>query len=445
MQKVKNKFVFDLNKCVGCNACVLACNIENSAILHMHWRKITPYNAGNIVLLPLFQLSHACYHCAKAPCLQNCPALAYTRHPETGAVIHDKKKCIGCKYCTWVCPYDAPKFNANSGVIEKCTFCNNRILNNMKPACANLCPTGALDFKQNTVTENADEILGFKNFEMQPSVTFIPLRKHNSPEIAGVQAYNNFSDVLPKSGGKLHSKISAKSEASLVIFTLLVALLAAMHLATGFSGFKIAYPYLYIFAGLAGMALSMLHLGKPLRAWRAALNIRNSWLSREIVFFTAFFACSVLLMFYRGEYSYYLQLLTAIFTFGTLISVDMVYIKIIKVNMRYLHSASVFITTILLASLFSEHYLIAIGAGLLKTVLFVMRKWSDIKQLKVNFTDALRLDFLLSFPLVLYFIDFKYPLAIIISVIIGEILDRIDFYNEIEVVTPEKQIETAWN
>ena len=78
--------------------------------------------------------------------MENCPALAYTRDKKTGAVILHAEKCIGCKYCTWACPYDAPKFNPKTRIIEKCTFCNHRILDTLKPACANLCPTGALDF-----------------------------------------------------------------------------------------------------------------------------------------------------------------------------------------------------------------------------------------------------------------------------------------------------------
>ena len=142
----KNIFIFDYNQCVGCHACVVACINENGFQEPKQWRNIHQSNNTHFPQLPLFYLSLACNHCADAPCLKNCPANAYSRDEKTGAVIHHSEKCIGCQYCTWACPYDAPKFNPKEGIIEKCTFCNNRIEENLKPACANLCPTGALDF-----------------------------------------------------------------------------------------------------------------------------------------------------------------------------------------------------------------------------------------------------------------------------------------------------------
>jgi Fe-S-cluster-containing dehydrogenase component len=143
----RNIFIFDQNKCVGCHACVVACMNENGFQSPDQWRNIHQSQEFHFPSLPLFYLSLACNHCEDAPCLKNCPALAYSRDEKTGAVIHHPEKCIGCKYCTWACPYDAPKFNSKTGIVEKCTFCNHRIEENLKPACANLCPVGALDFK----------------------------------------------------------------------------------------------------------------------------------------------------------------------------------------------------------------------------------------------------------------------------------------------------------
>ncbi len=68
--------------------------------------------------------------------MKNCPALAYTRDKETGAIIHHAEACIGCKYCTWTCPYDAPKFNEATKIVEKCNFCVDRISDGKQPACA---------------------------------------------------------------------------------------------------------------------------------------------------------------------------------------------------------------------------------------------------------------------------------------------------------------------
>ncbi|HKK80676.1 MAG TPA: 4Fe-4S dicluster domain-containing protein, partial [Prolixibacteraceae bacterium] len=123
----KNIFIYDYNKCVGCHACVVACTNENGFQSPETWRNIHSSNSIHYPQLPLFYLSLACNHCDDAPCLQNCPAHAYSRDEKTGAVIHHPEKCMGCKYCTWACPYDAPKFNPKEGIIEKCTFCNHRI------------------------------------------------------------------------------------------------------------------------------------------------------------------------------------------------------------------------------------------------------------------------------------------------------------------------------
>ena len=140
----RKSFLFDLNKCVGCHACVVACTIENQTLPETVWRDINSFNPSGNPDIPLFHYSLACNHCDDPPCLKNCPALAYSKDFITGAVIHFANKCIGCKYCTWACPYDAPKFNEKTRIIEKCTFCNHRIEEDLKPACANLCPTGAL-------------------------------------------------------------------------------------------------------------------------------------------------------------------------------------------------------------------------------------------------------------------------------------------------------------
>ena len=80
--------------------------------------------------------------------MHSCPALAYERDAVTGAVLIRSELCIGCKYCSWACPYGAPQFEPDSGVMGKCTFCSHRLADGLKPACASLCPTGALDYAE---------------------------------------------------------------------------------------------------------------------------------------------------------------------------------------------------------------------------------------------------------------------------------------------------------
>ena len=73
-----------------------------------HW------NSEALPLLSVINISIACNHCEKPSCLEGCPAKAYTVD-STGAVIHHQERCMGCRYCTWRCPYDAPKINEAKG------------------------------------------------------------------------------------------------------------------------------------------------------------------------------------------------------------------------------------------------------------------------------------------------------------------------------------------
>jgi len=120
-------FVFDPNRCTGCQACELACSIENELGPDRSWRGVVTFNEEAFPGIPLFHLSLACNHCAEPACMNTCPALAYHRNEETGAVLIDPDRCIGCRYCSWVCPYGAPTFEAERGVMGKCTFCVHRL------------------------------------------------------------------------------------------------------------------------------------------------------------------------------------------------------------------------------------------------------------------------------------------------------------------------------
>ena len=222
----KNIFIFDQNKCVGCHACVIACMNENGFQSPDQWRNIHKSQDINFPHLPLFYLSLACNHCDDAPCLQNCPALAYSRDEKTGAIIHDPDKCIGCKYCTWACPYDAPKFNPKTGIIEKCTFCNHRIEEDLKPACAELCPVGALDFINTEFTREESNESSPVPVNVGSHIKVNKLRKSAGPEM-DLALFNDQTEKRKQK--KKHQKISAYEEWPLIIFTLLSATLVSLY------------------------------------------------------------------------------------------------------------------------------------------------------------------------------------------------------------------------
>ncbi|MBK7712078.1 MAG: 4Fe-4S binding protein [Bacteroidales bacterium] len=126
-------FIFNHNRCVACGACRAACILENKWPVSP--RTIITYNKPGLPSLPVINLSLACNHCKTAVCMDGCPASAFTRDEATGAIVIDDSKCIGCRYCQWNCPYDAPKFHTPDRIIIKCNLCYQRLKDGLMPAC----------------------------------------------------------------------------------------------------------------------------------------------------------------------------------------------------------------------------------------------------------------------------------------------------------------------
>lgn len=427
----RNIFIFDQNKCVGCHACVVACMNENGFQTPKQWRNVHTSDRNHFPQLPLFYLSLACNHCEDAPCLKNCPALAYSRDLKTGAIIHHPEKCIGCKYCTWACPYDAPKFNPKTGIVEKCTFCNHRIEENMKPACANLCPVGALDFAKTKFSREDSVLSSPVPVDVGSGIKIKKLRKNQGPEI-DITLFAGQSDYIVQ---KEKNKITAREEWPLLVFTLLSALMVSSYAAglTSALGFiqKIAFSLI----GIVAAVLSMLHLGKKLRVWRSLLNIQNSWLSREILLFSLFFA-GVFIDFFVTDLPDWIISFTGILL---LFAIDMLY-RLAHLNWPIkIHSAQTLLVGISFYALFFNWFELFAGIMLFRLILYVFRK---LKSDKPHwFISVYRIAFILA-GLILYYIEIPFYI-IFLTVFLGEIIDRIEFYNELNVPDPKNEFSFA--
>ena len=159
--------VIDLDTCVGCQACVTACKEWNTGGHMAPLTDIDPYGGhvdgvwfnrvhsyehttemgGRTVNFP-----RSCLHCEQPACVTVCPTGASYKRASDGIVLVDESKCIGCKLCSWACPYGAREFDTDVGVMKKCTLCIDRIYNDKLaaedrvPACVAACPTSARHF-----------------------------------------------------------------------------------------------------------------------------------------------------------------------------------------------------------------------------------------------------------------------------------------------------------
>ena len=136
--------VTDVNRCVGCLGCSVACKAVNGVPVGSYWNKtlrIGPNPAkegGNWPDVDLYFLTVSCQHCDNPACVSVCPTEA-SHVVADGTVQVDKSKCIGCQFCAMACPYGVRYLNEEERVVEKCTLCEQQIAQGELPQCVINC------------------------------------------------------------------------------------------------------------------------------------------------------------------------------------------------------------------------------------------------------------------------------------------------------------------
>jgi Fe-S-cluster-containing dehydrogenase component len=239
---VKWGMSIDQNKCIGCGDCVAACNVENNIPVvgkdqvekgrNMQWLRVDRYYAGTSEEPIVSHQPMLCQHCDKAPCEQVCPVAATTHSPDgLNQMVYNR--CVGTRYCSNNCPYKVRRFNffnfrdhfrngiyespvlsllhnpevtvRSRGVMEKCTFCIQRIMeareeairnnvplkgSDVKTACQESCNANAINFgdindKESEFSEYRNHELGYyvlDDVNTRPNVTYIAKLRNISSE-----------------------------------------------------------------------------------------------------------------------------------------------------------------------------------------------------------------------------------------------------------------------
>lgn len=134
---------FDVEKCVACHACVVACKAWRSLELGHYYRRVRRIWSGSFPAVRLAHVSVNCQHCLEPACVQACPVGAIEKSTEDGRVLVDKDACIACGVCHDACPYHVPSYTAD-GYMEKCDLCTGQGTSDEEPPCIATCPTQAL-------------------------------------------------------------------------------------------------------------------------------------------------------------------------------------------------------------------------------------------------------------------------------------------------------------
>jgi len=198
--------VIDLDICVGCHACAVSCKEWNTGGHSAPLTDFEPYGASPQGVwfnrIHTFEavdeetgrsqtvhFPKSCLHCEDAPCVTVCPTGASYKREADGIVLVNAETCIGCKLCSWACPYGAREYDDDEGVMKKCTLCIDRIYNpnipeeKRAPVCVTTCPAGARSFGDlgDPQSDVSKLVAARGGFDLMPEQDTAPVNKYLPP------------------------------------------------------------------------------------------------------------------------------------------------------------------------------------------------------------------------------------------------------------------------
>jgi DMSO reductase anchor subunit len=286
-----------------------------------------------------------------------------------------------------------------------------------------LCPTGALEYGE--IGDEVPSTPGFNDFRIGPAVNVIPHRLPAGPEVHHMPTD---IDWVEEGNEEEERTINLAGEWPLAIFTFIASVMVGMVSGVMFGEVSLS-PLLFFIAGLSAGAISIIHLGKKIRAWRSVFHFRDSWLSREIVFFGLFFLTGLWFAL-TPDYTFigYVSLIAG---FSALFSIDRVYDVVREEHKLRVHSADTLFTGILFSAWFAGSEAILLISIAVKAALFI---YQEIHRDSLKGVSAwLRVIIGFALPVVLFPIfDLTSSVFILIVLLIGEAIDRGRFYNNLQ-------------
>ena len=208
MSEQRLGMAIDLALCIGCNACAVACKMENGVGLGHFNTWVESWDVDRDGDVRRASVPKLCNHCANPACVSVCPTGASYVDAD-GSVQVDTGKCIGCKYCMAACPYGVRYLVEETGDVHKCTFCHHRSSNGLLPACVGTCVTkarvfGDLNDPDSDVSKLLAEAGGgevlLADMGMEPSVRYVDLEE--TMALKRVSAVHKGGNVLTPYEGR---------------------------------------------------------------------------------------------------------------------------------------------------------------------------------------------------------------------------------------------------